>query len=106
MDDLSLLKATVFCIAAISGQLLHAIKKWSEGYAWVLSNPRATVGAVIANLTGMAGFISMGTLDGISALGTVGALGLFMGLSADSVLNKGAQKEWTDEQRAANGAKP
>lgn len=99
LKDPSILNAVVFCIAALAGQILHAVQKWTQGYKWVLSNPRATVGAVIANLTGMVGFIGTGALDEITGIATVIALGLFMGLSADSVLNRGTKTVWTDEQR-------
>lgn len=101
LKDPSVLNSVVFCVAAVAGQILHGIKKWTEGYIWVTANPRATVGAVIGNLAGMAGFISTGALDDITKIATVMWLGLFMGLSADSVLNKGSQKVWTEEERAA-----
>ena len=108
LADPSVLHAAVFCAAAIAGQVLHALKKWSEGEQWLLGNLRRTVGAVIGNLTAMAGFISTGTLTDIPALGTVIALGVFMGLSADSLLNKGAGRAgWSEaerEQRAGNSA--
>lgn len=102
LADPSVHNAAVFCAGAMLGQFLHALKKWSDGYVWIMSNPRATVGAIIGNITGMVGFISSGSLDSINSLATVACLGLFMGMSADSVLNKGAQKVWTDEERAAN----
>ena len=101
LQDPSVLNATVFCVAAIGGQVLHAVKKWVDGYAWVMSNPRATVGAVIGNVTGMVGFISTGALDEVTKVGTVIALGLFMGLSADSVINRGSQRVWSDAEREA-----
>lgn len=101
LKDPSMLNSVVFCVAAVAGQILHAIKKWTEGYVWVTSNPRATVGAVIGNLAGMAGFISTGALDDITKIATVMWLGVFMGLSADSVLNKGSKSIWTEEERKA-----
>lgn len=100
LKDPSILNAVVFCACAGFGQLLHAVKKWTEGYAWVTANPRQTVAAIIGNMTGMLGFISTGALDEITKVGTVMALGIFMGLSADSVLNKGSKEIWTDEKRA------
>ena len=103
LKDPSVLNAIVFCVAAVGGQVLHAVKKWSDGFDWIFANPRRTVGAIIANLTGMVGFVSTGALDNVS-LGTVIALGIFMGLSADSVLNAGKQKVWTPEERATNAA--
>lgn len=100
LKDPSILKATVFCGAAVAGQIGHVAKKWSEGLAVVLPNLKMTVGAVIANLVGMAGFISTGALDGIQSIGTVIALGIFMGFSADSAVNRGVRQEWTEEERA------
>lgn len=101
LKDPSVLNATVFCAAAVAGQVLHGVKKWAEGYQWVLTNPKATTGAVIANLMGMVGFISTGALDEITKIGTIIALGLFMGLSADSAINKGSQVVWSEEERKA-----
>jgi len=106
LQDASVVNATVFCTAAMCGQLLHMVKKWADGYERVLSNPRATVGALIGNISGMVGFVSTGALDEITKVGTVIALGIFMGLSADSVLNKGQQRVWTDDERAAAKEKP
>jgi len=100
LSDPSILKATVFTIAAISGQSLHAVKKWSEGEAWVLANIKRTAGAVVTNLMGIIGFVSTGALDGITAMGTIFALGLFMGFSADSAINKGAREQWSAAERA------
>lgn len=94
LKDPSVLNATVFCVAALGGQILHAVKKWTEGYQWVLSNPKATVGAVLANMVGMVGFVSTGALDEITKIATVIALGLFMGMSADSAINKGSRAVW------------
>lgn len=102
LKDPSTANAVIFCAAAAAGQLLHAVKKWCEGYQWVTANPRATVGAIIGNVTGMVGFVATGALDDITKIGTVIALGAFMGLSADSVLNKGAKEVWTQEERDAN----
>ena len=105
LKDPSVLNAVVFCIAALGGQVLHAVKKWSDGYDWVFSNPRRTIGAIVANIGGMAGFVATpGALSGMQ-LGTLIALGIFMGLSADSVINKSGQRPWTDEERAENAAK-
>ena len=101
LKDPSVLNATVFCVAAFSGQILHAVKKWAEGEAWVMANVRRTVGAFAGNIAGMLGFISTGVLDDMSKMGTIIALGVFMGFTADSALNKGGRKPWSDEERAA-----
>ena len=101
LQDQSVLNAVAFGSAAIIGQVLHAMKKWAEGEEWVLANVRRTVGAVVANFVAIAGFISTGALDSMPKIATVLALGLFMGFSADSAINKGGRKEWTEEERAA-----
>ena len=103
LQDPSVLNAIAFASAAIGGQVLHALKKWGEGEEWVLVNVRRTVGAVVANVVAIAGFISTGALDEITKIATVLALGLFMGFSADSAINKGARKPWTDAEREAKG---
>ena len=100
LKDPAVLNSVVFCAGALAGQILHAAKKWAEGYVWVASNPKATVGALVANLAGMAGFIATGALDAIPSPVTALWMGIFMGLSADSVINRGAKKPWTDEERA------
>ena len=91
--DPSILNAGIFCAAATAGQFFHAAKKWSEGLDWITSHPRATVGAVIANLMGMATFVGSGSLDSITAAGTLIAFGLSWGFSADAAANKGTQRE-------------
>jgi len=103
LADPSVMNAVAFASAAIGGQVLHALKKWAEGEAWLLVNAKRTVGAVIANFIAIAGFISTGALDEITKIATVLALGLFMGFSADSAINKGGRKVWTDEEREAKG---
>lgn len=100
LADPSILNAAVFCVAAVAGQSAHAIKKWAEGEAWVLANAKRTIAAILGNLGGMAAFISTGALDDMKKTATVIALGLFMGFSADSAINKGSRAAWTDEERA------
>ena len=104
LQDPSVLKASVFCVAAAAGQLFHVAKKVREGYKWFFANPGATVAAIAANLVGMLGFVSLGGVTALD-LGTVIALGLFMGHSADSAINKGSQIPWDDAKRAAEAAK-
>lgn len=102
MQDKSVLNAAVYCAAGLTGQLLHGVKKWAEKESsmkgWFIANPRRTIAAVIGNLTIMAGFISLGDLSTM-ALGTALATGLFQGLAADSVLNRGSRTKWSAEDR-------
>jgi len=104
LQDQSVLNAVAFASAAIGGQVLHALKKWAEGEEWIMANVRRTIGAVVANFVAIAGFISTGALDSMPKIATVLALGLFMGFSADSAINKGGgRRPWTDEERATKG---
>lgn len=101
LKDQVVVNALIFTAAALLGQFLHAVKKWTEGEAWLLVNIRRTVGALIANVTAIIGFILTGALNGIPDVYTVIFLGLTMGFSTDSAINKGQRKEWTEEERAA-----
>lgn len=103
LEDQSVLNAVAFASAAIAGQVLHALKKWAEGEEWVFVNAKRTIGAVVANFVAIVGFISTGALDSMPKIATVLALGVFMGFSADSAINKGVRKPWTDEERALKG---
>ena len=100
LKDPSVANSVLFCAAAVAGQLGHAVKKWTEGESWILSNWKRTVGAVLTNIVGMAGFVSTGALDEITKVATIIALGLFMGFSSDSAINKGSRAVWTDADRA------
>ena len=64
-------------------------------------NFKRTLAAMIGNVGGMVAFVATGALDGIPHIGTIIALGISMGISLDSVINKGAREPWTQEQRAA-----
>ena len=86
-----------FCIAASVGQILHAIKKWSDGEVnspveWLTVNLRHTVGAVIGNLGGMLVFIQTGVLGPLMAMpnGMFALIlfGFMNGYTVDSGLNK------------------
>ncbi len=99
-----ILAALIFCASALSGQVLHAIKKWGDGEQWILSEPRRTVGAIIGNMVGMVVFIQTGVLAPIMAqpngLFALVLFGLTNGFTSDSALNKGTRKVLTDEERA------
>ncbi|MDA8260208.1 MAG: hypothetical protein M0Z99_32020 [Betaproteobacteria bacterium] len=99
------LAALIFCIAAVIGQMLHAVKKWADGESWVLSNFRRTIGAVIGNMVGMVVFIQTGVLGPIMAqpngLFALILFGVTNGFTSDSALNKGTRKVLTDDERAA-----
>ena len=98
LSDPTVLNSTLFCISALLGQVLHAVKKWAEGYQYTRASIKRTIAAFIGNITGIIGFVSTGALDG-TQMGTIIALGMFMGLSANSVINKSIRPEWTAEQR-------
>lgn len=111
--DHDLLAALIFCVAAGAGQLLHAVKKWTDGEAtfagWFQDSPRRTVGAIIGNGTGMLLFIQTGVLGPIAAQPNgwwaLCLFGLMNGFSTDSALNKATREQWSTEQRAANQPK-
>lgn len=103
LKDPSVLNAVVFACAAVVGQVLHAVKKLLEGEVWVLGNVKRTIAAVIGNFMAIAAFLAApNALSGMQ-VGTILAFGLFMGFSADSVINKGVRKPWTEEERAKKG---
>lgn len=96
--DPSVMSSTLFCISALFGQILHTVKKWAEGYHYTHASIKRFIAAIIGNFTGIIGFVSTGALDGMQ-IGTLIAFGLFMGLSANSIINKGERTEWSYGQR-------
>lgn len=97
--DRAVMNEVLFASSAIVGQILHAIKKWAEGDDVMFSNIRRTVAAIIGNLTAIIGAMAMGlgNLDISQAI----LAGLTLGLAANSVLNRGARREWSKERREA-----
>jgi hypothetical protein len=94
----------LFVLAALVGQFLHGVLKWTRGeaespLAWFTSNIKATIGAVIANIGITVAAIQLLPIDGMTAWASLYA-GLLCGLGSDT-LNKGARPTWTPEQRAA-----
>lgn len=90
-----------FCLAAGGGQVLHAVKKWSEGAVpslqdWLFGNPRRTVAAMIGNGAGMLIFIQTGVLGPLSSVPNgwwaVVLFGFMNGYSADSALNRATKQ--------------
>ena len=104
--------AMIFCASAGIGQILHAVKRWSDGdvdspLAWLTSGLRRTVGAVIGNIGGMVVFIQTGVLGPMLALPNgwwaIFLFGFMNGFTADSALNKGVRSAWTDAERKEKG---
>lgn len=100
--------ASVFCVSAGVGQLLHAVKKWADGevdgiFSWVFGNIKRTISAVIGNIGGMVVFIQTGVLGPIlllpNGLWAIFLFGFMNGFTADSALNKSSRKEWTPTER-------
>lgn len=109
-DNPAVAAAVIFCVAAALGQLLHAVKKWTEGevecvWSWISSSPRRTVGALLGNATGMLVFIQTGVLEPIyqapNGWWALILFGMTNGFSADSALNKATRNAWSPEERAA-----
>ena len=102
--------ALLFCMGAIGGQVMHAIKKWADGEvdcisAWLLGNPKRAVSAAIGNGAGMLIFIQTGVLGSIyqtpDGWWALCLLGFMNGFTADSALNKATRSAWTPEKREA-----
>jgi hypothetical protein len=96
--------AVLFTAAALAGQAIHGIKKWTAGEEWMFANLKRTVAAVIANLTAVVAAIQLG-LDNLT-LSQLLAAGVTLGLSADTLVNKGVRKPWSEDQREAKSAIP
>lgn len=89
--------AALFTAAALAGQAIHGVKKWTAGEEWMFANLKRTVAAVIANLTAVVAAIQLG-LDNLT-LSQLLAAGVTLGLSADTLVNKGVRKQWSEEKR-------
>ena len=101
--------AMLFFAAAAIGQMLHGVQKWTQGEAaspltWFTTNVKATVAAVIVNITAAVTAIQLLPIDTMAASACLYA-GVLCGLGSDT-FNKGARAEWTPEQRAAASPKP
>ena len=85
--------AFVFYTIGIASMLLHAVKKWTQGEIkgnlidWYWMNPRATLGAILTCLGGVATAILSGALTdftvGAQILAVVG-----IGYASDSINNQ------------------
>lgn len=98
------LKIVVYGIGAALGQVLHAIKKWADSDVdspeqWMTTNTKRTIGSVIGNIAIMYGFVQTGALETVTAL-TALNIGIFQGISSDSILNKGSRTTWSAERRS------
>lgn len=103
----AMVNVILFCVAAVFGQILHGVWKWTQGDTasvldWFLSNKKSTVAAVIVNITATITAINLLPIETMSAYACLYA-GALCGLGGDTV-NKGARPEWTPEQRAATAA--
>lgn len=93
----------IFCLAALLGQILHAVKKWADGEAdnpwnWLRTNPKRTVSALIGNAIAMFYFVTSGALTGMTGTSLI-VFGVMQGVATDSALNKGARNVWTATKR-------
>jgi hypothetical protein len=98
------LNILLFFLAAIFGQGLHGVMKWTRGEAaspadWFTSNIKATMAAVIANLGLSIAAVQLLPIDHMTPWASLLA-GLMNGLGSDT-LNNGTRPTWTQEQRAA-----
>lgn len=94
MRDLFTINALCFYGIAIAAMLLHAVKKWTAGelrgsvFDWYVTHPRASAGALLACLGGVAGGILSGQFTdpavGVQVLAVAG-----IGYSADTLNSQG-----------------
>lgn len=94
MLTLFTLNALVFFTIGLLSMFTHAVKKWVTGgirgnlVDWYWSHPRATVGAVLAMIGGMATAILSGALDDYSVGAQIlAAWGI--GYASDSINSQG-----------------
>ena len=99
--DKSVLNACLYIVGAVVGQLFYWVYRWSEGEEWVLVNFRRTVAAVVVNMGSMATVVAAGTVDNMTVAAAF-ATGVTLGIAADSVVNKGVRKPWSDKEREEN----
>lgn len=105
LADPSILNGAVFCVSAVIGQILHSVKQWANGDAdtflgWLTSNPKRTVAAVIGNAGALLTALTVVGIDNMT-LTQIIATGGLLGLSADSIINRGVRPTWSNEGRAA-----
>ena len=98
LQDKSILNASLYVGGCCIGQCCYWINRWAQGEEWVLVNLRRTVAAITGNLGIMAGFLSLGGVDGLT-IGAALFMGVFQGIAADSILNKGQRKVWSAEEK-------
>lgn len=96
VDDPTVQRAALYLGAALVGQMGHGLKKWGTGEAclwdwFIRQRPGRTVAAVCTNLGAAAAVLATGAVDSAS-LGAVIGMGLAVGYSADSLVNRGAKK--------------
>lgn len=98
LQDRTLLNAGCYMVGCFLGQVIFWITRWANDEQWVTANFKRTVAAIGSNIGIMAGFVAMGSLES-AALGTALFVGLTQGIAADSIINKGTRKVFTEEER-------
>ena len=94
MNELFTVNALVFFAIGFASMVSHAVKKWVAGEIrgklidWYVSHPRATVGAILACLSGITTAILTGALtDYSSGVQILAAWGI--GYSSDTLNSQG-----------------
>ena len=110
LKDPAILNAGVYIVAAFAGQIFFAVKLWAGKQIECVwdrfgDDPRASVAAVISNITVMVGVVAILPLDTMP-LSACLLTGFLQGISADSTLNKSERRQWSEAERQAAGAKP
>lgn len=98
LQDKSVLNAGVYAVGCLAGQFIYWIRRWAVGEKWVLCNFKMTIAAITGNIGIMAGFLALGSVETL-AVGTALFVGLAQGISADSIINRGERKPWSEGQR-------
>lgn len=96
--DKTHLAQLVFLAGAILGQVMFWLKRWAQDEKPIMGYVKRTVAAVIGNFTGVVTILVSGALGTMSPEAAF-SYGIFLGISADSVLNRGERKEWPDVKR-------
>jgi hypothetical protein len=96
MSTLLTTQSLMFFALGIVSMVTHSIKKWASGeisgnpFDWYIDNPRATVGALLICLSGVATAIFSGVLIDPNVPAQLVA-GWGIGYASDTINNQGAK---------------
>lgn len=104
MKEPETMRSTAFVAGAVIGIPLSWVSKWANNEVdcvldMFTTEPRRTVFAMLTNLALIVTAVATGTVPDKIAMAF--AAGLLLCGFADSVLNKGKRRKWTDADRKA-----